>query len=92
MVGAHHLAADEFREAVRSFDSAALLARTTGDRGMELTSAGFAALAEIAGDMDVEVASERLGEIRGAIELEVADPLFWTGQLDTAYRVFIGDR
>ena len=91
MVGAHQLAAGEFPDAVRSFERAALLARGVEDRGMELTSAGFAALAEIADDRSSDDALERLDDIRQQIERDVSDPVFWTGQLDTAARVFLGE-
>jgi hypothetical protein len=92
MVGAHYLAAGAFRDSARSFQRAALFAGGVEDRGMELTSEGFALLAQIAGDDDVDSAFDRLDEIRGLIEREVPTPEFWTGQLDTAARVFVGDR
>lgn len=88
MVGAHQLAAGQFSEAAESFDKAALLARAAKDRGMELTSEGFAALADIAGRRDPDKATDRLDQARSALEREVEDPDFWTVQLDTAYRVF----
>jgi hypothetical protein len=38
---------------------------------------------------DAEAARQRLVEIRETIGREVEDPEFWTGQIDTAYRVFV---
>ena len=91
MVGAHELAAGSFDQAGQSFGRAALFARAASDRGTELVSEGFRELTRVAAGEDRDEAVERLGEIRQALESEVANPDFWTEQIDTARRVFLRD-
>jgi hypothetical protein len=89
MLAAHERAAGRYREAEASFRRAALFGRAAEDRGTELVSEGFVSITQIVAGIDAEDARSRLEQVRATLEAELEDAEFWTGQFDTAWRVFV---
>jgi hypothetical protein len=85
IVGAHHLAAKRYDEAIRSFTEAGAQSRAAKDRPGELMAAGYAALAEILAGRD---AKDRFEDAVAQLRKDGSeDAVFYADQLGSVLRV-----